>query len=1047
MWTLPKIQQVSDIFPCVPDMMVSDSDLNSQASELASQYMWRSKDSQPRTWLTRLKQVPWVQVFITRTLKPSHSESFEDALISYLVDSPANLSVKPGGSKGTKILGTFSPISLKESSSPNPLWSSLKTSKELSPPSSKATTGEIPSEHPFCSMSLESWKGWVTKQRQSRRARQKSVLLTSETDGSLSAWPTVCVGEEKYRIQGKSQASKCLSAMAARGELSGQPDPAKNNSEGSRPESSENTKKDTTCKKQDTKVIESWETATVSRGGHTQKDGSVRPKLDQQVKENWPTVASAGVTGGVVGLGGGAGAKKTLEKQIGREEVLKMTCAKLNPRWVETLMGLKVGWTMPSCANPVTIVPMSSDCLETESSLSPLPKPSSEGCLNWGTPNVMDCLPPKSDETLRKQATGIRKGRSRPANLREQVDDNALKIYEEENNMAMRKNMRTSASQITTAHDCLLKWWFNSVARLPQKFDRKKLIGSVGHEVLERYQLGEEMYPKGWTSPTSRFTGLKEPHHITTTEQALVKTLVNSAINSNKVRREPDGEVEKEFGKELGVIAEIEGVKVTLLGFIDYFYGNNVDDHKFTGAAKYYGKTALSKAIPMNLYAWAGYKEGWLNHPTVWLRYNIFVKNIMKPEVKIVHVEKTQDEINDFYDQHIEPLLKPMVLARKNCTTWDQVDSAMARGKAETTCNKYNGCEYMDICLGKCTMETYIKRFEEGSLEDKKSAQSGILDRLTNGTTTSRESGNKEIVMSGFLKKMTAGEGAGEASAGAPVVAKVVETAPETVAVSASVEQTSAPWAFDACPVCKRNLADGKTTVRGLSAEGSESPACNICVMTTDDAKESNPDQPVLADFEVAVGDDGTVTWSDKEQVVIEAVVVKEEPKVSETVAQKGEETFKDGLLPDASEEEKAPVAAKEPVASGSQIDPLDKTGFNQDKTGSRGFTLSYTPVRSKLKKSSKLGEANCVVHITELSELIGIKLLVIANQGGAAEENWKSVPYFTRKDMIAHNALPIAEMVGNSIIDASGMIEASDEHVVCSQIERYASILVGSIK
>ena len=30
---------------------------------------------------------------------------------------------------------------------------------------------------------------------------------------------------------------------------------------------------------------------------------------------------------------------------------------KLNPRWVETLMGLPVGWVMPSCASPVTIAP------------------------------------------------------------------------------------------------------------------------------------------------------------------------------------------------------------------------------------------------------------------------------------------------------------------------------------------------------------------------------------------------------------------------------------------------------------------------------------------------------------------------------------------------------------------------------------------------------------------------------------------------------------------------------------------------------------------
>jgi hypothetical protein len=44
-------------------------------------------------------------------------------------------------------------------------------------------------------------------------------------------WPTVTVGEEKYRIKGNSQASKCLSAMAIRGEL-GHPDQAKLNTSG-----------------------------------------------------------------------------------------------------------------------------------------------------------------------------------------------------------------------------------------------------------------------------------------------------------------------------------------------------------------------------------------------------------------------------------------------------------------------------------------------------------------------------------------------------------------------------------------------------------------------------------------------------------------------------------------------------------------------------------------------------------------------------------------------------------------------------------------------
>jgi hypothetical protein len=39
-------------------------------------------------------------------------------------------------------------------------------------------------------------------------------------------------------------------------------------------------------------------------------------------------------------------------------QLTKMNMAgKLNPRWVETLMGLPVGWVMPSCASPVTIAP------------------------------------------------------------------------------------------------------------------------------------------------------------------------------------------------------------------------------------------------------------------------------------------------------------------------------------------------------------------------------------------------------------------------------------------------------------------------------------------------------------------------------------------------------------------------------------------------------------------------------------------------------------------------------------------------------------------
>ena len=59
---------------------------------------------------------------------------------------------------------------------------------------------------------------------------------------------------------------------------------------------------------------------------------------------------------------------------------------KLNPRWVETLMGLPIGWTMPSCAEPVIIALTSSDSLGMESSPTPQREPSASCGETWPTP-------------------------------------------------------------------------------------------------------------------------------------------------------------------------------------------------------------------------------------------------------------------------------------------------------------------------------------------------------------------------------------------------------------------------------------------------------------------------------------------------------------------------------------------------------------------------------------------------------------------------------------------------------------------------------------
>jgi hypothetical protein len=53
--------------------------------------------------------------------------------------------------------------------------------------------------------------------------------------------------------------------------------------------------------------------------------------------------------------------------------------------------------------------------------------------MNWATPNTMDYMETCSAEGVEKIASGARKGRKRPSNLREQVDKKTCDIYKEQN--------------------------------------------------------------------------------------------------------------------------------------------------------------------------------------------------------------------------------------------------------------------------------------------------------------------------------------------------------------------------------------------------------------------------------------------------------------------------------------------------------------------------------------------------------------------------------------------------------------------------------------
>jgi len=167
-----------------------------------------------------------------------------------------------------------------------------------------------------CPTSSKTWQDWVTERRGDYSLRLKSAHRISESE--CLSWPTAASRDWKgcyttlQRKDGKMRGDLLPDAVNIE-EMHGPPAPASSNTGGSRPEL--------------------WAT----------------PIMGDSHLASTPEVAA-----------------KRLEE--GKATLSRQNPGKLNPRWVETLMGLPVGWVMPSCACPVTIAPTSCAFSATESS-------------------------------------------------------------------------------------------------------------------------------------------------------------------------------------------------------------------------------------------------------------------------------------------------------------------------------------------------------------------------------------------------------------------------------------------------------------------------------------------------------------------------------------------------------------------------------------------------------------------------------------------------------------------------------------------------------
>lgn len=299
MWIIPKNLLIT--YPSVADTVVLELDLKKFCQMCANSLMWRSKPSQLPTWLKRWKRVYWFQRLFGQTLKRSTFRRFEKALNTEFSQPVSRVSLfrKLVEEKPQKTLDTSGPTSSTELDNVTPCFAFWKTCKGLSP--QKQETEKV-----FLNMSAENWNKKVIELRQEYSARQKSAHLTKEK-GFLS-WQTP-----------QARDWKGASGRSYKGINTDLPQQVK-------------TKK--------------WPTPTTAEAGKI----SNNPNYGQLGLSNHPNVHGYKVQREKLhkDVKGKTKVKTGQQTQNKNNTTGKNQGQRLNPNWVEQLMGLPVGWTQIS---------------------------------------------------------------------------------------------------------------------------------------------------------------------------------------------------------------------------------------------------------------------------------------------------------------------------------------------------------------------------------------------------------------------------------------------------------------------------------------------------------------------------------------------------------------------------------------------------------------------------------------------------------------------------------------------------------------------------
>ena len=141
------------------------------------------------------------------------------------------------------------------------------------------------------------------------------------------------------------------------------------------------------------------------------------------------------------------------------DSLKKSNPSSLLERMCKDLLTSKTAWSSDRCKMTWKVKVSKSNVSLYQLQASVLGTKDLESGL-WATPNTMDYLPPRSAAGTKKLMEGHRKGRTKPSNLREQVDPETMKMYptprasgqEDAETLIKRKGKEAAAQHNLTAH-------------------------------------------------------------------------------------------------------------------------------------------------------------------------------------------------------------------------------------------------------------------------------------------------------------------------------------------------------------------------------------------------------------------------------------------------------------------------------------------------------------------------------------------------------------------------------------------------------------------